>query len=59
MIGNVVNTVQRLQTVASPGQLVINQNAYVKVKESFKCREIGEVSLKNKAEPEIIFEVLE
>ncbi len=59
VIGNVVNTAQRLQTVASPGQIVINQNAYVKVKESFKCREIGAVSLKNKAKPEIIFEVLE
>ncbi len=59
VIGDVVNTAQRLQSAASPGQIVINEKSYDKVKESFKCQKVGEVSLKNKAKAEVIWEVVE
>lgn len=59
VIGDSVNIAQRLQSVASPGQVVISENSYQKVKEFFKCNEIGKVSLKNKAEGLVIYEVLE
>ncbi|MBN1340530.1 MAG: response regulator [Bacteroidales bacterium] len=59
VIGDVVNTAQRLQSAASPGQIVINEKAYEKVKESFQCRKVGEVSLKNKSRAEVIWEVVE
>lgn len=58
VIGDAVNVAQRLQTVAGPGQVVINQEAYEKIKESFNCQEIGKVSLKNKAEQVLIYQVL-
>jgi class 3 adenylate cyclase/DNA-binding response OmpR family regulator len=58
VIGDVVNTAQRLQSVALPGQIAINEAAYEKIKESFNCRKIGEVSLKNKALPTVVYEVL-
>ena len=59
VIGDVVNTAQRLQTVAKEGQIIINESSYEKVKESFNCKKVGEVSLKNKSNPMIIYEVLD
>jgi adenylate cyclase len=59
VIGDVVNVAQRLQTAAQEGQIIINESAYEKVKESFNCRQVGEVSLKNKANPMVIYEVLD
>lgn len=59
VIGDTVNTAQRLQSAAEPGQILINQNAYEKVKESFNCRKVGEVSLKHKTDQVVIYEVLD
>ena len=59
VIGDTVNVAQRLQSAAGPGQIVINQISYDKVKESFNCRRVGEVSLKNKANPMTIYEVMD
>ena len=59
VIGDEVNIAQRLQTAAEEGQIVINELSYDKIKESFKCREIGEMHLKNKSKPIVLYEVLE
>ncbi|MCF8369181.1 MAG: response regulator [Bacteroidales bacterium] len=59
VIGDVVNTAQRLQSSGNPGQVIINENSYQKVRESFKCVKVGEVNLKNKAKSEVIWEVME
>ena len=59
VIGDTVNTAQRLQSAAAPGQILINTSAYEKVKESFNCRKVGEVSLKNKAQQLMVYEVLD
>ncbi|MBK8504699.1 MAG: response regulator [Saprospiraceae bacterium] len=59
VIGDVVNIAQRFQSVAQPGQIVISEMAYGEIKESFKCKKIGEMPLKNKSEPITIYEVLE
>jgi adenylate cyclase len=59
VIGDAVNTAQRLQSVAAPSQIVINQASYEKVKQSFNCREIGMVNVKNKAGEIKIYEVVE
>ena len=58
VIGDVVNTAQRLQSTAKHGQILINEQSYDKVKESFNCQKVGEVKLKNKSEPMMIYEVL-
>ena len=58
VIGDAVNIAQRLQSIAGENQIVINEIAYEKVKESFNCRKIGEASLKNKSQPMIIYEVM-
>jgi class 3 adenylate cyclase/AmiR/NasT family two-component response regulator len=59
VIGDPVNVAQRLQSVAQPGQIVITDKAFEKIKESFSCKPIGEVKLKNKANPVVTYEVLE
>ncbi|GGH82080.1 class 3 adenylate cyclase/ActR/RegA family two-component response regulator [Filimonas zeae] len=59
VIGDVVNVAQRLQSTAKAGQIVISEEVYQKAKESFKCVKLGEVNLKNKAKPVVIYEVTE
>jgi class 3 adenylate cyclase/FixJ family two-component response regulator len=59
VIGDVVNTAQRLQSAAKPDQIIINEVCYNKVKESFVCEALGEVSMKNKILPVNIYNVVE
>ncbi len=59
VIGDEVNVAQRLQSVAKENQIIINENAYQKVKESFNCRKVGEVILKNKSTAAVIYEVMD
>jgi adenylate cyclase len=58
VIGDTVNTAQRLQSAAASGQIVISEAVWEKVKESFNCRLIGPARLKNKAKEVMIYEVL-
>lgn len=59
VIGDNVNIAQRLQSVAGENQVIITETAYQQVKESFNCKKIGEVSLKNKASAVNVYEVLD
>jgi adenylate cyclase len=59
VIGDTVNTSQRLQSMAAPGQIIINKESYEKIKESFNCKKVGEVMLKNKSAPVVIYDVLD
>ena len=59
VIGDAVNIAQRLQTAAKEGQIVISESSYELVKESFNCHKVGEVSLKNKSNAAMIYEVID
>jgi class 3 adenylate cyclase len=59
VIGDTVNTAQRLQSSAKPGQIIISEESYNKVKESFKCNKVGDVKMKNKSVPMVVYEVIE
>jgi len=59
VIGDTVNTAQRLQSIAEANQIIINEQTYQKVKESFQCNKKGESILKNKAKSVTVYEVLE
>lgn len=59
VIGDTVNTAQRLEAAAEPNQILIPQHAYDKVKEAFSCKEVGELKLKNKSNPVRVYEVIE
>jgi class 3 adenylate cyclase/FixJ family two-component response regulator len=58
VIGDSVNMAQRLQSMAADGQILISELSYQKVKESFQCKKVGEMKLKNKAKPVMTYEVL-
>ncbi|MFN7686369.1 MAG: adenylate/guanylate cyclase domain-containing protein [Sphingobacteriales bacterium] len=59
VIGDVVNTAQRLQSAAKPGQIIVNETIYQRIKDSFKCDSLGEVLLKNKNLPAHIYNIIE
>ncbi|MCK5372251.1 MAG: adenylate/guanylate cyclase domain-containing protein, partial [Cyclobacteriaceae bacterium] len=59
VIGDEVNIAQRLQSVAQEGQILIDESNHEKIKESFNCNKVGEVTLKNKSKPIVIYEVLD
>jgi class 3 adenylate cyclase len=58
VIGDVVNTAQRLQSMAHAGQILINEASYHKIKEFFQSQPVGELKLKNKNQPVITYEVI-
>jgi class 3 adenylate cyclase len=58
VIGDVVNTAQRLQSIAKDGQILITETAYNKIRESFNCNKLGDVNLKNKSDDVTLYEVL-
>jgi len=58
VIGDSVNTAQRLQSKAQPGQILISASSYDKIKEFFNCAPVGAVTLRNKKEPLEVYEVL-
>ncbi|MGZ3912364.1 MAG: adenylate/guanylate cyclase domain-containing protein [Flavisolibacter sp.] len=58
VIGDVVNTAQRLQVAAEAGQILIDEASFLKIRESFNCRLVGAFSLKNKRQPLTVYEVL-
>jgi len=59
VIGDSVNTAARLQDNAKENQIIISESCYEKVKESFRFNKLGSITLKNKAQPVVIYEVLE
>lgn len=59
VIGDAVNTAQRLQSAAGEGKIIISEAAYEKVKESFNCKKVDEVNLKNKTSSIVLYEVLD
>jgi class 3 adenylate cyclase len=58
VIGEAVNLAQALQTAADEGQIMITESSYKIVQESFSCRKVGEINLKNKKDQVTVYEVL-
>ena len=59
VIGDSVNLAQRLQSAATPSQILITENSFEKVKNAFNCNKVGEIVVKNKVNPITVYEVLE
>lgn len=58
VIGDTVNTAQRLESEADPGQILITDISYEKVKDSFNCKKVGEANLRNKSDAVVVYEVV-
>ena len=59
VIGDIVNTAQRLQTSAGPGQIFITEKSFEKIKNSFQCTRVGDMNVKNKAVALVVYNVLD
>lgn len=58
VVGDVVNTAKRLQSIARENEIIIPESCYEKVKHSFNLERVGDVVLKNKSKPIAAFKVL-
>lgn len=56
-IGDTVNTAARLESNAKPGQILISQAVYEKVKERTATTSLGEIKVKGKAQGINVFQV--
>ncbi len=58
IIGRGVNTASRLESLATPGSVLISFETYSQVKDQVKCAENGEVTVKGIAYPVTTYEVI-
>jgi len=58
VIGNEVNTAQRFEANAGPGQILITGNTYERVKEAVQVRELGRLRVAGKQEGVLAYDVL-
>ena len=58
VVGNEVNVAQRFESNAGPGQILITDNTYERVKEVVQVRELGPFRVKGKSELVPVFDVL-
>ncbi len=58
VIGNEVNTAQRFESNAGPGQILITGNTYERVKETVQVRELGPLRVSGKQEGVLAYDVL-
>jgi adenylate cyclase len=58
VIGDTVNVAARLQAAAKVGQVLISEETYHQIKESFVCNNIGKMNFKNKELPLTVYEVI-
>jgi class 3 adenylate cyclase/tetratricopeptide (TPR) repeat protein len=56
-IGDTTNLAYRIQSIAEPGSVLISENTYKMVRESFEFSSQGKVSLKGKEEPVEVFKL--
>ena len=57
-IGDMVNIAARLQQIAKGGEILIGEETYLQTKDQFSIREKGKLSVKNKTEPVICYNVI-
>jgi class 3 adenylate cyclase/HAMP domain-containing protein len=59
IIGSGVNLAARLETAATPGQIMISFEAYALVKDEIRCEKLGEIKVKGIAYPVETYQVME
>jgi class 3 adenylate cyclase len=59
VIGDIVNTAQRIQSHANPGEVLVGENTYERIQQTFVCQRKEDAVVKNKHKPIKIFQVVE
>lgn len=58
VIGDSVNIAARLEKMAKGGQIIIGEKTYLQTQGQFRLQKRGEITLKNKTDPILCYEVL-
>ena len=58
VIGNQVNVAARLESLAKPGQILISQRTYTRVRDIVKVEEVGEIKVKGIHNPVLTYNVI-
>jgi len=59
IIGGGVNLASRLESAATPGEILISYETYAHVKDQIKCEETGEINVKGIAYPVATYQVVD
>ncbi|MGH7264473.1 MAG: adenylate/guanylate cyclase domain-containing protein, partial [Candidatus Rokuibacteriota bacterium] len=58
VLGDAVNVAQRLESICAPGKVYVGEETYLKTRDLFRYRDLGEVALKGKQRQIRAYEVL-
>ncbi len=59
IIGGTVNTASRLESLATPGEILISYETYAQAKDQIHCEERGHIEVKGIAYPVTIYQVMD
>jgi class 3 adenylate cyclase len=59
MVGGAVNTAARLETAATPGEILVSYETFAHVRDDIRCDEKGEVTVKGIAYPVATYQVVD
>jgi class 3 adenylate cyclase len=59
IIGGAVNTASRLESLATPGEILISYETFAHVKEQIRCEEHGEIEVRGIAYPVATYQVVD
>jgi hypothetical protein len=59
IIGGAVNTASRLESLATPGEILISYETFAHVKEQIRCEEHGETEVRGIAYPVATYQVID
>jgi adenylate cyclase len=57
VLGDPVNVAQRLESICEPGMVYVGEETYLKTRDAFHYRDLGEVALKGKQQQIRVFAV--
>jgi class 3 adenylate cyclase len=59
IIGGAVNTASRLESQATPGEILISYETFAQVRDQVRCEEYGEIEVRGMAYPVVIYQVVD
>lgn len=58
VLGDAVNVASRLESICEPGEIYVGEETYLKTRELFQYRDLGELTLKGKQQQIRVYELL-
>jgi len=59
VLGDIVNTASRIETMAEPNQILISETTYKKLKGNFRVELLGERSVRGKEKSVVLYEIID